>query len=186
VAALLEAIGAPTRSDPELVNTPALASAALIDELLDGYRVDPRAILRDGGLAGAPGLVVLTGIRYVSMCPHHLLPSAGVAHLGYVSRGRVAGLGALVRVVDAFAHRLILQEALGAAIAREIMSGLDAAGAGVVLVARHACLSSRGVRQSDASVITESFAGTLELDSAERERFTRAVSLAARTAEPSE
>lgn len=174
IAALLRAAGAPLDTDPELRDTPARAARAFLEELLDGYRVDPAEVLRDGVASTEPCLVVVTNVRFTSMCPHHLLPSEGRAHVGYLPGGRVVGLGTLVRLIEAYAHRLILQEALGQSVAGALVRYLGARGAGVVIEARHACLSARGEHQVDAAVVTTALAGSFATDPSERDMFLRA------------
>ena len=85
------------------------------------------------------------------------------------------GLGDIVQLVEALAHRLVLQETLGAQIADALVAHLGARAAGVVLVARHACLSLRGERQGDAAVVTQSFAGAWRDDATARAEFLLAV-----------
>lgn len=81
------------------------------------------------------------------MCPHHLLPSLGRARVGYLPGGRIVGIGLIVRLVEAFAHRMVLQEALGQQVADALVTHLGARAAGVVLDARH---RSRGPRRATA------------------------------------
>ena len=64
---------------------------------------------------------------------------------------------------------------LGAQIADALVAHLGARAAGVVLVARHACLSLRGERQGDAAVVTQSFAGAWRDDATARAEFLLAV-----------
>lgn len=45
-----------------------------------------------------------------SLCPHHLLPIVNTVIIGYVNEGRVLGLSKIPRVVDALAHRAVVQE----------------------------------------------------------------------------
>jgi GTP cyclohydrolase I len=175
VAMLLTSVGAPAASDPELRDTPDRVARMYIDELLDGYRADVSAIVRDGLTHGPPGLVVLTGIRYVSFCPHHFLPSRGIADIAYVSQGRVAGLGTLVRVLDAYAHRLVLQETLGERVGEAVVEHLGAKGAAVRLRARHDCLSVRGERQRASRVVTVAYVGSMRDDLDARAMFTRSL-----------
>jgi len=110
---------------------------------------------------GPHGLVGLRGIDVASMCPHHLLPSHGRATVAYVPGERAAGLGTIARVVHAAAHRLVLQESLGADIATAMVDGLGARGALCRLEMTHTCLAVRGERQAAARVDTLAFAGTL-------------------------
>src|SRR5919107_3824811 len=55
---------------------------------------------------GYDELVVARDIPFHSLCQHHLLPFAGVAHVGYLPGERIVGLSKLGRVVDHFARGL--------------------------------------------------------------------------------
>lgn len=175
VRALLRALGQPLDVDPELSGTPERVVSLMADELLDGYRADVAEILRDGVEATERGLVVLEGIRYTSMCPHHLLPSEGLADVAYLPGARVVGLGTLVRLVDAFAHRLTLQETMGRAIAEALVSHVGADGAGVRLRAQHGCLAHRGPRQAGARFVTVSLAGSFVAPGPAQDLFVAAL-----------
>ncbi len=175
VAALLRAVGAPVDHDPELADTPARVTDMWLHELLDGYRADVPGLLRDGVATTEPGLVLLTDVRFTFVCPHHLLPSSGVAHIGYLPGPRVVGLGTIVKLVEAFAHRLVLQESLGQQIADALREHLSARGAGVTIRGTHACLSARGPTQRDASVITHAFAGSMTAPGEDRAEYFRAL-----------
>ncbi|MFT3916320.1 MAG: GTP cyclohydrolase I [Anaeromyxobacteraceae bacterium] len=173
VAAFLEALGLPpdVREGPDLAGTPRRVAEAWLDELADGYRRDPAAILA-GALPGrSRDLVAVTGIDYVSVCPHHLLPSRGVAHVAYLPGGRLAGFGQLVKLVDALAHRLVLAEDLAAGVAAALEEHLGARGAACVLEAEHLCLSTRGERRPRARAHAEAFSGALAADGPARRRF---------------
>jgi GTP cyclohydrolase IA len=110
-------------------------------------------------------VVVLRGIRFVSVCEHHLLPFTGVAHVAYLpSHGRVTGLSKLARTVDVFARRLQMQERLTSQVADALVDHLDPRGVAVVVEAEHSCLRLRGARKEDASMVTTAFRGALEHD----------------------
>lgn len=175
VAVLLRAVGAPVDTDPELCGTPERVAQALAEELLGGYRVDPAEVLHDCVAVTHPGLVVLTNVRFASMCPHHLMPCLGYAHIGYLPNGKTVGLGTLVRLLEAYAHRLILQEALGHQVAQALIEHLGAIGAGVVIRARHTCLAARGERQIGAAVVTTALAGSFASSASDRRLFLRAI-----------
>lgn len=66
---------------------------------------------------GSDQLVVVSGISFGSLCEHHLLPFAGVAHVGYVPGDRIIGLSKLARLVASCAAGLQVQERLTARIA---------------------------------------------------------------------
>lgn len=168
------ALGVPA-GDPELQGTPERVAHAFIDELLDGYRVDPEALLADALASESRGLVAIRGVAFASVCPHHLLPSLGRASIAYLPGGRIVGLGVIARLVDAYAHRLVLQETLGQQLADALVTHLGARAAGVSLDAQHTCLAARGERQADARVVTHGFAGAWRDDAASRVEFFAAV-----------
>ena len=168
----------PVRRSPELIATPQRVAEAWLEDLVDGYRQDPARILAAAAPSRSRDLVALTGIDYHSVCPHHLLPSRGVAHIGYLPGGRLAGFGHIVRVLDALAHRLVLQEDLAHQVARALVEHLGARGAACVLEAEHLCLTVRGQRRAGARAHAEAFEGALAREGAPRQRFLSAVARA--------
>jgi GTP cyclohydrolase I len=74
--------------DPDregLVDTPARVARSY-KELFAGYEEDPYTYLaRTFQEVGSyDDLIVLSGIRVVSFCEHHMLPVIGRAHVGYL------------------------------------------------------------------------------------------------------
>ncbi|MCT9001701.1 GTP cyclohydrolase I [Microbacterium memoriense] len=107
------------------------------------------------------GAVLLRGVRFRSVCEHHLLPFTGHAHVAYLPGEQVVGLGALPKVIDTLAARPQVQERLGEQIADTLAGSLDARGVLVVLDAVHQCVTTRGGRQSEASTLTIAARGEL-------------------------
>lgn len=173
----LDALGLPdaVRRSASLSSTPERVAEAWLDDLVDGYRIDPVQVLAEGAPTTSRDLVAVTGIEFHSVCPHHLLPSRGVAHVGYLPGGRLVGFGQIVRLVDALAHRLVLQEDLTRQIAQALVEHLGARGAGCILEAEHLCLTVRGERRARARAHSEAFAGALAREAAPRRRFLAAV-----------
>lgn len=159
VADFLRALGhAP---EGELADTAALVADAWCSELLVGYEDDGRVSLAAGALeTSSRDAVFVRSIDAAMMCPHHLLPSHGVADVLYLPNGKVVGFGAVVRLVRTFTRRLILQEVAGRSIAEALLDGLGARGALVRLRMTHTCLSIRGASTASARVETVALAGT--------------------------
>jgi len=154
-------------TDPNLAQTPERVTEAWLTDFLDGYRKSPRQTLGETYPApegGGRELVVVTGLRFHSMCPHHLLPFTGVAHVAYLPGDRVVGFGRLGALVDLYAHRLILQEELARQVARALMEQLGAAGAACIVEAEHACMRIRGGVQADARSHADAYEGLLRED----------------------
>ncbi len=172
VARFLDAlVPAPARDAPDLAATPERVAEAWAEDLLDGYGRDPAAILAETMPARGNDLVAVTGLDFHSMCPHHLLPSRGVAHVGYVPGARVVGFGQIARLVDCFAHRLVLEEDLARLVAEALVDHVGARGAACVLDAEQMCLTVRGERRRRARAHAQCFLGSLEGDPRLQRRF---------------
>lgn len=91
-------------------------------------------------------MVVVAGMRVWSMCEHHLLPFWCDVSIGYIARGQVLGLSKFARIAHQFAHRLQLQEQLGAQIAAEVTRVTGSPDVGVILSGEHTCMTMRGIR----------------------------------------
>ena len=162
VAEIIAAIGEDA-ARPGLATTPQRVAQAYAD-FFSGLDQDPLEHLADTvelGEGQRGELVLLRDIEFRSICEHHLLPFLGTAHLAYVPRTRVVGLGKLPRVVETLASRPQLQERLTEEIAETLEKGLDAEGVLVVLDAVHGCVSARGARQAKSSTVTLASRGSL-------------------------
>ena len=155
-----------------LKDTPARMVKAW-DFWTSGYDLDPGSVLKtfEDGAQGYDELVFQGNIPLYSHCEHHLAPFFGVAHIGYVPKGKIVGLSKLSRLVDVFAHRLQVQERLTCEISEAMMKHLAPAGVGVVLRCRHLCMESRGVQKAGTITYTSSLLGVFREDQAARTEF---------------
>lgn len=90
---------------------------------------------------------------------------------GYVPCGKVLGLSKLARLAEVFSRRLQIQERLTRQIAQTIADVLSPAGVGVVIEARHMCMSMRGAQKAEAVTVTSSMLGLFRDDPRTREEF---------------
>jgi GTP cyclohydrolase I len=104
-------------------------------------------------------MVICSNIPFVALCEHHLLPFLGVAHIGYIPQGRLAGLSKLARSVQSHARGLWVQEDLTKKIADFLEEQLDPKGVAVVMSAEHTCMTLRGVKAPGAKTTTSSMTG---------------------------
>jgi GTP cyclohydrolase IA len=155
IADFLRALGHDPARTPELRETPERVVDAFADELLAGYSVDLAALIASGSTATAgQGVVALSDIAVATVCPHHLMPGLGRANVVYRPGERVLGLGAIARLVEACARRLVLQETIGVDVVHALMTLAGARGAYCELTLVHGCLSARGACQANARATT--------------------------------
>lgn len=158
----LAALGLDPRAG-ELAGTGARVADAFADELCEGYAVDARALLRAEAISipakGPRQIVTLRDLTVTMTCPHHLMTGTGTATVAFAPRDAVVGVGALVRVVHAYARRLTLQETVGVEIARAIDEVLRPSWVACRLVMVHGCMTARGERAHGARLDTLSTLG---------------------------
>jgi GTP cyclohydrolase I len=170
VEQIILAIGEdPTREG--LVGTPDRI-ANMYAEVFRGLDEDPKEILAVGFEDEKhEEMVVLKDIPFYSMCEHHFLPFHGLAHVGYIPRGRLVGISKLARVVEVLARRPQLQERLTGQIADTILEALAPRGVGVVIEAEHLCMTMRGVRKPGSRLVTSANRGIFRTQPATRAEF---------------
>ncbi len=157
VREILSAIGEdPDRSS--LQETPARV-ARMYAELFSGMNDDPGRHLKKVFEETYDELVLVRDISFNSMCEHHLLPFMGVAHVGYIPKGKITGLSKLARVVEDVSHRPQVQERMTHHIADLVAQELDAKGVIVVVEATHTCMTIRGVRKPGSITVTSAVRG---------------------------
>ncbi|MEK6607801.1 MAG: GTP cyclohydrolase I [Myxococcota bacterium] len=147
-------------ADGELCETPERVTRTWLAEFLSGHRMDPAQILGSPVVGEAdPDAVLLTGLAFHAMCPHHLLPFRGRAHVLYVPDRKLVGFGRIAQLVDCFTKRLTLQERATHQIAQALIEHLGAKGAGCVLEAEQICLIVPEEKHAGSRVVTSSFLG---------------------------
>ena len=167
--------------DPDregLIGTPSRVARAY-EEWFAGYDEDPRDYLKRTfeEVAGYDEIVLLRDVRFVSHCEHHMAPIIGRVHIAYLPRNRVVGISKLIRLVDAFAKRLQVQEKMTAEIASCLDSVLRPYGVAVVVEGTHECMTTRGVRRTDVTMVTSRMLGVFRDQPQTREEFLSAIDL---------
>jgi len=160
----------PTR--PGLRNTPERVEKSL-KFLTNGYWVNIDEMVNDAIYQDdkIDEMVIIRDIDMFSLCEHHLLPFFGKAHVAYLPDGKIIGLSKIPRIVDAFSHRLQVQERLTTQVANCLNDILQPKGVAVVIEALHLCMSMRGVEKQNSFTTTSSMIGCFKTDASTRSEF---------------
>lgn len=146
--------------------------ARMFSELLAGYQTDLTRLVNGAVFETKHhDMVMVRGVKYYSLCEHHLLPFFGQAHVAYVPDGKIIGLSKIPRIVEMFARRLQLQERLTRQIAETLQDVLHPSGIAVLIEGAHMCAMMRGVRQTEGRMVTSVFLGAFQADERLREDF---------------
>jgi GTP cyclohydrolase I len=172
---ILTAIGEdPSREG--LVRTPHRVAKSY-QELLAGYRMDPKALINDAVFDVAyDEMVIVRDIEFSSLCEHHMLPFIGKVHVAYIPSDKVIGLSKIPRIVDLFSRRLQVQERMTTQIADFIDVVLNPQGVAVVAEGVHMCMMLRGVKKQNASMTTSAMLGVFRDDLGTRMEFLNNIS----------
>ena len=159
-----------------LIDTPKRVVRAY-EDWFSGYKENPVEYLRRTfeEVEGYDEMVILRDISFESHCEHHMAPILGKAHVGYLPNNKVVGISKLARVVETFSRRFQVQEKMTAQIAHCIQDVLQPKGVGVIVEARHQCMTTRGVHKTGVSMVTSQMIGSFRKDARTRIEFLRMI-----------
>ncbi|MGE5222210.1 MAG: GTP cyclohydrolase I FolE [Omnitrophica WOR_2 bacterium] len=175
VANLLTAVG----EDPGregLRKTPERVSRMLVNELLSGYNTDIKTLVNEAVFESSyENMVLVKDIEFYSLCEHHLLPFYGHVQIAYIPNGKIIGLSKMPRLVEMFSRRLQVQERLTQQIAETLEQVIQAKGVAVVIEGAHMCSMMRGVKKSEARMVTRVMLGEFKDNENLRQEFLNSI-----------
>lgn len=153
-----------------LLETPKRMRRAY-DEIFAGYRQDPNDLVKTFTQGSCQEMVILKNAEFYSTCEHHFFPFFGHCSIGYVPNGKVIGVSKLARLLDCYSRRMQIQERMTSQIADFLVDSLNPLGVYVICEGVHFCMTSRGVRKQDASMVTSAIRGEFTKNAAMRNEF---------------
>lgn len=162
-------------TDDSLKGTPYRVAKMYVKEIFGGLNPENKpSISVFDNKYNYDKMLIEKNITLNSSCEHHFLPIAGVAHVAYISSGKVIGLSKMNRIVDFFARRPQVQERMTVQIYNELKKILDTESVIVVVDAEHMCVSSRGIQDSKSSTVTMEYGGKFN-EVSYRDEFLRLI-----------
>jgi len=167
---IMETIGLDL-TDDSLAGTPKRVAKMFIKEKFKGLNKmnKPSISLFDNAYQYSK-MLIEKNIKVESTCEHHFLPITGMAHVAYISTGKVIGLSKINRIVDYYARRPQVQERLTRQIVEALKDALDTKDVIVAMEAKHHCVSSRGIEDPHSTTVTLEYSGEFE-NQARRNEF---------------
>lgn len=161
-------------TDDSLTDTPLRIAKMYVYELFAGLSPEkfPKITCIENKMK-ADEMVSVSGIRVLSVCEHHFVTIDGYATVAYIPEKKVIGLSKINRVVDYFARRPQVQERLTMQVAQCLKNILETENVAVHLKAKHYCVISRGVEDTESETTTTSLSGLFKTDPAARSEFLR-------------
>jgi GTP cyclohydrolase IA len=161
-------------TDDSLADTPLRIAKMYVYELFKGLNPDnfPKITCIENKMK-VDEMVSVSSIRVLSVCEHHFVTIDGYATVAYIPGKKVIGLSKINRVVRFFAQRPQVQERLTTQIADCLQNILETENVAVHLKAKHYCVISRGVEDTESETTTTVLRGLFKTDSATRSEFLR-------------
>ena len=158
--------------DDSLIDTPKRVAKMYVNEIFWGldYAAFPKVTVVDNKMKYNE-MVVEKGISVQSYCEHHLVNIDGLATVAYVPNNKVLGLSKMNRVVEYFSRRPQIQERLTEQIYYALSFILETENVALTIDAKHFCVKSRGVENTECSTITSRLGGNFKAHPEVRAEF---------------
>ena len=158
--------------DDSLMDTPKRVAKMYVNEIFWGLDYDafPKVTVVDNKMKYNE-MVVEKGISVQSYCEHHLVNIDGLATVAYIPNNKVLGLSKMNRVVEYFSRRPQIQERLTEQIYHALSFILETENVALTIDAKHFCVKSRGVENTECSTITSRLGGNFKAHPEVRAEF---------------
>ena len=158
--------------DDSLTDTPKRVAKMYVNEIFWGLDYDafPKVTVVDNKMKYNE-MVVEKGISVQSYCEHHFVNIDGLATVAYIPNNKVLGLSKMNRVVEYFSRRPQIQERLTEQIYHALSFILETENVALTIDAKHFCVKSRGVEDTECSTITSRLGGNFKAHPEVRAEF---------------
>ena len=158
--------------DDSLTDTPKRVAKMYVNEIFWGLDYDafPKATVVENKMQYNE-MVVEKGVSVQSYCEHHFVNIDGLATVAYVPNNKVLGLSKMNRVVEYFSRRPQIQERLTEQIYHELSFILETDNVALTIDAKHFCVKSRGVEDTQCSTVTSRLGGSFKAHPEVRAEF---------------
>ena len=159
-------------NDDSLTDTPKRVAKMYVNEIFWGldYAAFPKVTVVDNKMQYNE-MVVERGISVQSYCEHHFVNIDGLATVAYIPNNKVLGLSKMNRVVEYFSRRPQIQERLTEQIYHALSFILETDNVALTIDAKHFCVKSRGVEDTECSTVTSRLGGNFKAHPEVRAEF---------------
>jgi len=159
-------------NDDSLTDTPKRVAKMYVNEIFWGldYAAFPKVTVVDNKMQYNE-MVVERGISVQSYCEHHFVNIDGLATVAYIPNNKVLGLSKMNRIVEYFSRRPQIQERLTEQIYHALSFILETDNVALTIDAKHFCVKSRGVEDTECSTVTSRLGGNFKAHPEVRAEF---------------
>lgn len=168
---LLKSLVIDTENDHNTHETARRVAKMYVDEVFAGRYQKRPEITTFPNIKDLDELYTLGPIKVKSACSHHFVEIEGYCWVGVFPSDMVIGISKIARIVDWVCRRPHIQEEMSIILANELESIMKPKGLGVVIKAKHHCMTWRGVKEEASEMVTSVVRGALREDGIKSEFF---------------
>ncbi len=140
-------------------DTPKRLAKMFVRETFVGRFEPPPCITDFPNAKRLDEIIVVGPVDVRSTCAHHLCPIEGQAWIGIIPTDRVIGLSKFARLTNWIMARPQIQEEATVQLADLLEKALKPKALGVIVSAKHSCMSWRGVKAPNSKATTSVMRG---------------------------
>ncbi len=171
VLELLKSLVIDVDNDHNTHDTAKRVAKMYIDEVFAGRYQKRPDITVFPNIKDLDELYTLGPIKVKSACSHHFVEIEGYCWVGVYPSDMVIGISKIARIVDWVCRRPHIQEEMSIILANELEDIMNPKGLGVVIKAKHHCMTWRGVKEDASEMVTSVMRGALREDTLKSEFF---------------
>ena len=158
--------------DDSIKDTPKRVAKMYVNEIFWGLDYDsfPKITVVENKMQYNE-MIVEKGISVQSFCEHHFVNIDGLATVAYIPKNKVLGISKMNRIVEYFSRRPQIQERLTEQIYHALSFILDTENVALTIDAKHFCVKSRGVEDTECSTVTSRLGGSFKAHPEVRAEF---------------
>jgi GTP cyclohydrolase I len=171
VHTLLSSLVIDVDNDHNTKGTARRVAKMYVDEVFKGRYLKRPTITVFPNAKHFDELYSLGPISVKSVCSHHFVEIEGQCWVGVYPGTSVVGISKIARIVDWVCRRPHIQEEMVIILADELEKIMAPQGLGVVIKAKHHCMTWRGVEEEQTEMVSSVMRGGLRDDPALKAEF---------------
>lgn len=169
--AVLSTLIIDTKNDHNTQETAKRVAKMYLREVFSGRYLPQPSITDFPNAKELDEIYTLGPIDLRSACSHHFVEIEGSVWIGILPSDRVIGISKFARLLNWIANRPHIQEEMSIMLADELESLIKPKGLAVVIKAKHHCMTWRGVKEKNVTMVNSVLRGEFRENSELKKEF---------------
>ena len=172
---LLDALLIDYKNDHNTKETPKRMAKMFVNEVFHGRYTERPRVTHFPNVKKVDEIYTVGPITVRSACAHHFCPIFGSVWIGVRPSENIIGLSKFHRITEWVMARPQIQEEAVVMLADELESLIKPLGLAVIMKATHTCITWRGVKDNESTMISSVMRGEFLTSIHQKEEFLRLI-----------